>query len=297
MNISALVYSGMRIRNRDEMLCLTDMWRAAGGDDASKRPVDWLRSVEAQHFIEFLSENLNVEISHLLQIEQGRTGATWAHWQIGLAYAKYLSPEFHAWCNEVVRSHMELTHKGRDLPAIEVFGKLFDTKLDPIHKKLDRTHAAVEGTGGKVVQLIDSSSRLEKRMDDVIPRKDPSPQNQRIYLHTVAKRFDGYCPCGCRTKIVDDRSNPLLDERGKSLVEYDHWYSRERNGLDAIWPVHRACNIKLKDDDYRRNKHSRYDVFHQERKIVQGEIPSAFSKKSKARRRRSRCKWTQDFFV
>jgi hypothetical protein len=32
-----------------------------------------------------------------------------AHWQIALAYAKYQSPEFHMWCNEVVRAHMEGT--------------------------------------------------------------------------------------------------------------------------------------------------------------------------------------------
>ena len=30
-----------------------------------------------------------------------------AHWQIALAYAKYLSPEFHMWCNTVVRERME----------------------------------------------------------------------------------------------------------------------------------------------------------------------------------------------
>ncbi len=51
-----------------------------------------------------------VEKSHdeLFQVVRGGPEtATWAHWQIGLAYAKYLSPAFHAWCNEVVRGHME----------------------------------------------------------------------------------------------------------------------------------------------------------------------------------------------
>ena len=36
-----------------------------------------------------------------------------AHWQIGIAYAKYLSPEFHVWCNTVVRDRME----GKLVPA------------------------------------------------------------------------------------------------------------------------------------------------------------------------------------
>jgi hypothetical protein len=35
------------------MLNLTDMWRAAGSDMA-KRPINWLGSVEAKNFQEFL---------------------------------------------------------------------------------------------------------------------------------------------------------------------------------------------------------------------------------------------------
>ena len=44
---------------------------------------------------------------HIIRGTRGRSGATFAHWQIALAYAKYLSPEFHMWCNEVVREKME----------------------------------------------------------------------------------------------------------------------------------------------------------------------------------------------
>lgn len=38
---------------------------------------------------------------------QGRTGGTWAHWQIALAYAKYLSNEFHRFVNEASREWAE----------------------------------------------------------------------------------------------------------------------------------------------------------------------------------------------
>jgi hypothetical protein len=286
MNISALVYSGMRIRNRDEMLCLTDMWRAAGGDDPSKRPAEWLRQEGPQEFIRYIADDLDMGITHIAFAEKGGReggGATWAHWQVGLAYAKYLSPEFHAWCNEVVRSHMELTHKGRDLPAVEVFGKLFDTKLDPIHKKLDRTHDVTKSTADNVVHLI-------QRVDDRIPRKDPPEKNKRLYQLTIAKRLDGYCPCGCRQKLIDEKGNILRDQNDQPLAVIDHWYSRERNGLDACWLVQRDCNQKLRDDDYRRSKHSRFVVFHEERKAVQGDVSCVPNKKSRARRRRSRCK-------
>jgi hypothetical protein len=86
-----------------------DMWKAAGAD-AVRRPVDWLRSSDSQRFIRYLDENGIVGNSHIELVRVDRSGqeaGTWAHWQVALAYAKYLSPEFHAWCNEVVRAHME----------------------------------------------------------------------------------------------------------------------------------------------------------------------------------------------
>ena len=106
--LPALIFNGVEIHDRNEMLCLTDMWRAAGAVEA-KRPSNWTRK-EGAEFIEHVSLILNVPHGHI-QTQRGGSGAgrgaTFAHWQIGLAYAKYLSPEFHMWCNTVVRERME----------------------------------------------------------------------------------------------------------------------------------------------------------------------------------------------
>lgn len=104
-NDLTLSYNGQDIRNRAEMLCLTDMWKAAG-EPENKRPVDWAR-YEGAAFIEAVSISLNVGPAHLMTIKRGKSGSSFAHWQIGIAYAKYLSHDFHMWCNSVVRSHME----------------------------------------------------------------------------------------------------------------------------------------------------------------------------------------------
>lgn len=113
-----LTYNGVAIRERDEMLSLTDMWKAAGGDDA-RRPANWARK-EGADFIAHMEAVLNVPPGHIIRTERGRTGSTFAHWQIGLAYAKYLNPEFHMWCNTVVRGHMQgkLKPAGGDVLAL-----------------------------------------------------------------------------------------------------------------------------------------------------------------------------------
>ena len=101
-----LVYNGEIIRDKGDMLSLTDMWRASDGDDL-KRPSRWLEQDATQQFVEVVASANNVGQGDIIRGTRGRNGATFAHWQIALAYAKYLSPEFHMWCNEVVRDRME----------------------------------------------------------------------------------------------------------------------------------------------------------------------------------------------
>jgi hypothetical protein len=48
-----------------------------------------------------MKKNVNyASEAYFTKVLMGRTGGTFAHPVIGLAYAKYLSPEFHIWCNE-----------------------------------------------------------------------------------------------------------------------------------------------------------------------------------------------------
>ena len=111
--LNSLIYNDMPIRDRDEMLSLTDMWRAAGGA-RHQVPAKWLAHDGTKNFVDYLKSTILGEDSELFKaLNEGGEWNTWAHWQIGMAYAKYLSPEFHAWCNEVVRAHME----GRGVPV------------------------------------------------------------------------------------------------------------------------------------------------------------------------------------
>ena len=76
------------------MVSMTDMWRAAGSDP-SRKPSEWMRSRTGKRFFDHLMLIKNVGISHLISVESGRNGGAWAHWQVALAYAKFLSPKFH----------------------------------------------------------------------------------------------------------------------------------------------------------------------------------------------------------
>jgi hypothetical protein len=88
---------------------LTDMWKAQDGK-TSQKPKHWLGQNDTINFLKSLAKKVEVAPSDLVKTRRGGKGGgggTFAHWQIALAYAKYLSPEFHIWCNEVVKLHIE----------------------------------------------------------------------------------------------------------------------------------------------------------------------------------------------
>lgn len=102
------VFNGITIGfNQDQQqVNLTNLWKAAGGQ-RNQDPYHWSVLPESTKFIDTVSQSLNCGKSTVLQTTRGRTGGTWAHRQIALAYAKYLSPELHMFVNECFFERLE----------------------------------------------------------------------------------------------------------------------------------------------------------------------------------------------
>lgn len=268
-----LVYNGTPIHDRGEMLCLTDMWRAAGSDP-SKRPANWRDLPNTREFGEFIIATLMVGKSYDELFEVVRGGpdpATWAHWQIAMAYAKYLSPEFHAWCNEVVRAHMEGGGRRSVVPAspltLDGIRAVFDQGLVPIHSKLDEHSIAIKDMGGNVI-------RIERRLDDLVPRHKFSPSAVRQYLQTVLAYYEGFDPLNRRIRIVND------DGTHTSELHIHHFHGREMVGIEDGFPTSVASHKRIhKDVDFKEKARSHFKVFHDNRR----ELFSGHSRKSKCR--------------
>jgi len=121
---TALVIDSHNIRRDGDMWCLTDLWRAAG-TPKNQRPVDWLQTDAAKMFVEFIGDSLKVAAGHdegftvVRTIRGGDAPGTWAHWQIAIAYAKALSPAFHARVNEVYAAYKSGLLVARSPSAVE----------------------------------------------------------------------------------------------------------------------------------------------------------------------------------
>jgi hypothetical protein len=74
---------------------LTDMWKA-NSKDLNRKPQKWIRQDKTINLLKEL-EKSNGDLKALLKTTFGRYGGTWGTHKVALAYAEYLSPEFHVW--------------------------------------------------------------------------------------------------------------------------------------------------------------------------------------------------------
>ncbi len=248
---STLSYQGTPIRLRGAMLNLTDMWKAAGRPE-NRRPADWLALEETLRFRAYadihwteledpVASNAgqagiwNIDTDGFVATVRGNQGGTWAHWQLALPYARYLSPAFHLWCNTVVRAAMEwpgsLPAESSD-PLLPYLAEQFRH----LHRRFDISdrHAA------DLMFLVLSSQDLL-----LGKRRDFSERSQAIIARVVAAEpFDGQCPCCSRLRVLTGRGRPVPG------AEYDHFFHRGLNRPEHGWLVCTACHAELTHGGY-----------------------------------------------
>ena len=249
--VHTLTYEGTDIRRRGPMLNLTDMWRAAGGP-AYRRPTLWLAMEETKRFRTYVrwrwsdipghGPELNVTAGDikragpdgLVATTRGQRGETWAHWQLALAYARHLSPAFHAWCNTVVRNAMERfggPPRGRD-----ALMQYVEQQFDRLHHKLERIdrHAA-----DHMFLLVSVQELMFDR------RREFSLRSRVLMCQMIsAEPYEGQCP-SCHAA-------PVLGAGGRPVegAEYDHFFHRSLNRPEHGWLICKSCHVELTRGGY-----------------------------------------------
>ena len=90
-------------QDKDGMVSLTDLYQMAEGQGWTEGKVDprtWT-SRNGKELIDFATLSYNVTKHHIIKTARGKGGGTYAHKNVALAYAKYLSPELHMQVNDV----------------------------------------------------------------------------------------------------------------------------------------------------------------------------------------------------
>lgn len=102
------------------MWSLTDMWKAAGGD-SSKRPVIWLGNQGTEALIQVFrcqSQNSDFAREPVRTSRGGTNPGTWAATELAIAYAQFLSPEFHLRTIQEWKEWQMVRHSGGHAPGL-----------------------------------------------------------------------------------------------------------------------------------------------------------------------------------
>jgi hypothetical protein len=97
----AFEVKGMKVpTDANGFVSLTGIWIAAGRTKG-KNPDFWLRTNTAKEFVASVTTSQKCDV--VRRVNGGDNKGTWGHWQVALAYAKWLSPEIHQFVNEGFR--------------------------------------------------------------------------------------------------------------------------------------------------------------------------------------------------
>ena len=129
------------------LICLNDIHRAAGFTK-NQLPSDWIRLPQAQNAITALIKRVTgksrdwtkEQIKSAFYVKRGQDAGTWAHENVALSYAEYLSPDLGAEIREIF-----LRYKKGDETLV---GEIHANKA-AIAEKERQHHRAV----GKAVRL------------------------------------------------------------------------------------------------------------------------------------------------
>lgn len=227
--VQKIEHNGVVVAERGEMMSLTDMWKAAGAEE-SKRPVEWLRQDSTKEFVECVSASLEVGYAHVQTKRGGRGigGSTFAHWQIGLAYAKYLDPAFHMKCNQIVRERME----GRQVPAHVAFDDSMKAVIGNIVKNCTGVviRDALEVILPKLIESDPRAAATEfKPALDLLIEKNVPSRRRRAFSQKVSSRLRRY-------STSHGHPMRISRETGRYLFHVDAiggWMRDEGQGLIA----------------------------------------------------------------
>ncbi len=98
-----LVYNGQEIEQRDDSYVnLTQLAKAS-----CKRLDNYLANKSTKEYLQELANSLEFQEDTLILTQEGVLGGTYAHPLVAIHFGQWVSPAFHVWCNQHIKTLME----------------------------------------------------------------------------------------------------------------------------------------------------------------------------------------------
>lgn len=139
-------------REQDAYVNLTEMAKAF-----SKRPVDWTKTESAKAYLDAVSSVVNICTSDLLVQTKGGIPSqqgSWGHPLVAIAFAQWLNPQFHVWCN----LHIKHIIEQQALPQVQV--KVIELNPERKVQLVRESVDLIKELGGGSLRLLPERDRV-----------------------------------------------------------------------------------------------------------------------------------------
>lgn len=121
----------------------------------AKRPYFWLNNQQTNEFLRTLSKARNLALDDLVRVTKGGNNpGTWFHEDVALEFARWLSPSFAIWCNDVIKMLLKRAclPNGMELRMQQL--ERVDDSLEALRDKLERLRSLGMSEDAPVMKSI-----------------------------------------------------------------------------------------------------------------------------------------------
>jgi len=237
----------LEYRDEDGFIDITNLCKAGG-----KKFNDWNRLDKTKRFLDVLSATTGNPVVELLKQEQGGNGErhTWAHPQVAINIAQWISPEFDVlvskWVYEIMLTgKVDITDNKttQELDNMNKENKLLKNRIKLLESKvLQKQPREIFEENKNVVYIVTTEYKEAQGYYKIGKAQD---LQKRLSIYNTSDKHEVIYNTSCKSKKKMDLLEQLVHDKleDKRIEPNKEWFLSEEDGEDFIKAIEECKKI------------------------------------------------------
>jgi len=228
----------LEYRDNDGYINITNLCKAGGKEFKS-----WNRLDKTKRFLDVLSSTVKIHTVELLKQEQGGNGErhTWAHPQVSINIAQWISAEFDVlvskWVYEIMLTGKVDIKDNKTTPELDTMNKenkLLKNRIKLLESKVLQKQPRETFEENKNVVYIVTTEYKEAQGHYKIGKSQDL--QKRLSVYNTTDKHEVIYSTSCKTKKRMDLLEQLVHDKleSKRIEPNKEWFESEEDGEDLI---------------------------------------------------------------
>ena len=228
----------LEYRDSDGFINITHLCKAGG-----KKFNDWNRLDKTKRFLDVLSSSAGIPVNEIIKYESGSNNerSTWAHTQVAINIAQWISPEFDVlvskWVYEIMLTgKVDITDNKttEELDIMNKENKLLKNRIKLLESKVLQKQPRETFEENKNVVYIVTTEYKEAQGHYKIGKAQNLQKRMSVY--NISDKHEVIYNTSCKTKKKMDILETIVHDRleDKRIEPNKEWFKSEEDGEDFI---------------------------------------------------------------